>query len=74
MRLLTIREATEMEITFRIDPSYASPTEMVSLINAMQGLAATMGATMTNPAGMSVRASPSDSGGRSQAAQQQAPV
>ena len=63
-----------MEITFRIDPSYASPTEMVSLINAMQGLAATMGATMTNPAGMSVRASPSDSGGRSQAAQQQAPA
>jgi hypothetical protein len=52
-----------MEITFRIDPSYASPTEMVSLINAMQGLAATMGATMTNPAGMSVRASPSMGGG-----------
>ena len=59
-----------MEITFRIDPSYASPTEMVSLINAMQGLAATMGGTMSNRGDASVRAAPRDGDGRTSTQQQ----
>ena len=35
-----------MEITFKIDPSYASPDQVVRLITAMQGLAAAMGGTV----------------------------